>query len=69
MALVRATSPGYVARLFPELKIMSTRPAWMTSTYYDTLRLYDVDAPTGLPRDLIECRRAVGDAHPAERPQ
>lgn len=60
-AFVRAPSPDEIRRRFPELRVVSERPPWMS----DELRLqieetesYDLDeAPRGLLADLIARRK------------
>lgn len=60
-AFVRATSPDEIRRRFPELRVVTARPHWMS----DELRLqieetenHDLDEPPrGLLADLIAQRK------------
>jgi hypothetical protein len=46
-AIVRARSPEEITKKFPDLKVVNSRPSWMTDEYYKKVldRFQDIDEP------------------------
>ena len=63
-AFIYADSPQQIVELYPELKVVSEIPAWMTDelrSRLETTETYDLDSPpSGLLADLLRERARGG---------
>ena len=55
-AYVRAPSAESIETEYPELKIISERPSWLTPDHDATLDRLEITAPSGLLADILNHR-------------
>jgi len=58
--LIDAESPQQVEQIYPQLKVVDKRPAWLEGHVWENIKArshYDIDAPTGW---LLSLKRTDG---------